>query len=216
MAVFSLTACSLLETPEESVELAPAQEVVETSDEAEAVVAEPDVEAETVVEAEAAEEVVAVEPMEEVVVEEPAEAEAMTVAYSGPDWAALPLTNARTGEAFTLADFAGKVVFVEPMATWCSNCRAQQRTVNGVIPQVDGEQYVFISLSVEPGLADSRLASYADQNGFDQIFAVATPELTSALVQQFGRGVTTPPATPHFTLAPDGTVSSLRDRKSVV
>jgi hypothetical protein len=35
-----------------------------------------------------------------------------------PDWLTLPLTNARTGETFTLADFAGKTVFVHPMATW--------------------------------------------------------------------------------------------------
>ncbi|KPK07150.1 MAG: hypothetical protein AMJ56_13680, partial [Anaerolineae bacterium SG8_19] len=40
-----------------------------------------------------------------------------------PAWQQLTLTNARTGETFTLADFGGQTVFVEPMATWCSNCR---------------------------------------------------------------------------------------------
>jgi hypothetical protein len=35
-----------------------------------------------------------------------------------PDWLTMPLTNARSGETFTLADFAGKTVFVHPMATW--------------------------------------------------------------------------------------------------
>ncbi|HEX2907728.1 MAG TPA: hypothetical protein VHO69_12745 [Phototrophicaceae bacterium] len=50
------------------------------------------------------------------------------VAQSGPDaggvvrpaWQTLPLVNARTGETFTFADLAGKVIFVEPMATWCT------------------------------------------------------------------------------------------------
>ena len=42
-----------------------------------------------------------------------------------PTWQTLPLTNARTGETFTFADFAGKTVFVEPMATWCTNVTTQ-------------------------------------------------------------------------------------------
>lgn len=41
-----------------------------------------------------------------------------------PAWFSLPLTDARTGETFTLGDFSGQLVFVEPMATWCANCRA--------------------------------------------------------------------------------------------
>jgi hypothetical protein len=34
------------------------------------------------------------------------------------EWYNLPLTNARTGATFKLADFAGKTVFVKPMAIW--------------------------------------------------------------------------------------------------
>ncbi|MDX1995295.1 MAG: hypothetical protein SF029_23125 [bacterium] len=41
-----------------------------------------------------------------------------SVAYQGADWTRLPLTDARTGQTFTLADFAGKTVFVHPMARW--------------------------------------------------------------------------------------------------
>ena len=33
--------------------------------------------------------------------------------------------DARTGQTFTLADLQGKTVYVEPMATWCTNCRQQ-------------------------------------------------------------------------------------------
>lgn len=203
----------------------PAEEVAQTTDEdAQEVAPAPDneavVEESVPSESEAMDEADA-DPVEEVVVVEPTattaptatsvptEAPPATTAYNAPAWTTLPLTNARTGETFTLADFAGQVVYVEPMATWCPNCRAQQRVVNGVIPQLDSDQYVFISLSVEPGLADSSLASYADQNGFQQLFVVATPDLTRALVDQFGRGVTTPPSTPHFTIAPDGAVSGL-------
>lgn len=135
-------------------------------------------------------------------------AEAAAVAYNGPAWATLELVNARTGEAFTMADFAGQAVYVEPMATWCSNCRNKQRQVVAAQPELP-EDVVLISLSVENGLSNERLASYADQNGFNWIFAVVTPEMLTALVEQFGRGVSVPPSMPHFTIAPDGTVSQL-------
>lgn len=144
------------------------------------------------------------------VVEQPAVTDNnSTVAYTGPDWTSLPLVNARTGEAVTFADFAGKTVFVEPMATWCSNCRSQQRTLSSAIAQIGTEDVVYISLSVETNLTAPRLADYATQNNFDWTFIVATPELMSALITQFGRGVNTPPSTPHFTISPDGTVSAL-------
>jgi len=138
------------------------------------------------------------------------EAEAVSVAYSGPEWTTLPLVNARTGETFTLADLAGKTVFVEPMATWCSNCRAQQGRVSQAMANLGEEDFVFISLSVEgSAVSDADLASYADRNSFPQIFVVATPELLNALVDQFGRGITNPPSTPHFILSPTGGVSDL-------
>ena len=58
-------------------------------------------------------------------------------AYNSPDWTNLPLVNARTGDTFTLADFAGKTVFIEPMATWCPNCRAQQGYVREAMGSLD-------------------------------------------------------------------------------
>ena len=42
-----------------------------------------------------------------------------------PAWLQAELINASTGESFTLADFEGKTVYVEPFATWCGNCRKQ-------------------------------------------------------------------------------------------
>lgn len=35
-----------------------------------------------------------------------------------PVWQSIALTDARTGETFSLADFAGRTVFVHPMAKW--------------------------------------------------------------------------------------------------
>jgi peroxiredoxin len=126
-----------------------------------------------------------------------------------PAWQQLPLTDARTGETFTLADFAGKAVFVEPMATWCSNCRRQLHNVSTAMRQIDTESVVFVALSVETNISAEQLAAYAENEGFDWTFAVATPELIQALVGEFGQAITNPPSTPHFVIRPDGSSTEL-------
>jgi thiol-disulfide isomerase/thioredoxin len=124
-------------------------------------------------------------------------------------WMTLPLTVARTGQSFTLADFAGRPVYVETMATWCSNCRAQLTSVQEAITALKGQPPVFIALSVETTLSPDQLAQYATDNGFEPIFAVATPELLQGLAAAFGRTITNPPSTPHFLIQPDGSHGEL-------
>lgn len=126
-----------------------------------------------------------------------------------PVWQTLPLVDARTGEAFAFADFAGKTVFVEPMATWCTNCRQQLANVRAAREQLNSDEVVFIGLSVEVGLENVTLADYQQTNNFDWTFAVVTQEMLAELVGVFGRTVTNPPSTPHFIIRPDGSVTSL-------
>jgi thiol-disulfide isomerase/thioredoxin len=126
-----------------------------------------------------------------------------------PAWQQLALTNVRTGESFTLADFAGKTVFVEPMATWCTNCRRQLGNVKAAKAELAADDVVFIGLSVETTIADATLASYADGAGFDWLWAVVTPEMLQALAGEFGQTIANPPATPHFIIRPDGSTTDL-------
>lgn len=126
-----------------------------------------------------------------------------------PAWQQLALTNARTGETFTLDDFAGQTVFVEPMATWCSNCRRQLTNVRDAQQQLAEDDVVFVALSVETNIDDAALANYADGAGFDWLFAVVTPEMLEQLAGEFGRVIANPPATPHFIIRPDGTYTEL-------
>lgn len=126
-------------------------------------------------------------------------------------WQTIVLTDARTGEPFTLADFAGSTVYVEPMATWCTNCRAQMHRVVPVYEDLRADsRFAFVSLSVGENIADSDLASYADREGFGWTFAIAPAEMLAALSDAFGRSVLTPPSTPHFLIYPDGTDSGLK------
>ncbi|MCC7371809.1 MAG: TlpA family protein disulfide reductase [Chloroflexi bacterium] len=127
-----------------------------------------------------------------------------------PAWHTLPLADARTGQSFTLADFAGKTVYVEPMATWCTNCRQQMSAIRDhVRGQIDPRQVVFVGLSVETNLAPDALAAYVNAQGFDWTFAVMSQEMLQALAGQFGRTVTNPPAVPHFLILPDGSTTDL-------
>ncbi len=125
-----------------------------------------------------------------------------------PAWQQIQLTNARTGEPFTLADYAGKTVFVEPFATWCSNCRRQLGNVTQAQAQL-GEDVVFVALSVEANIGDDVLARYADNEGFDLVFAAMPPEMLQELAAIFGQTVSDPPATPHFIIRGDGSVTDL-------
>lgn len=123
-------------------------------------------------------------------------------------WQSLALTDVRTGAPFTLADFAGRTVYVEPMATWCTNCRRQLGEVQQAQAQL-GEEVVFVALSVETNISAQELGTYAQENGFDWTFAVMTPEFLAALADTFGQTIANPPATPHFVIRPDGSFGDL-------
>lgn len=128
---------------------------------------------------------------------------------ANPAWLTSPVVNAHTGETFTLADFAGKTVWVEPMATWCTTCRGQLPRVEAARAALDSNQYVFISFSVAENVDNATLTQYADDQGWHWTFAVATEALTQGMVDTFGRTVVTPPSTPHFIIRPDGSVTEI-------
>ena len=130
-----------------------------------------------------------------------------------PAWLTAELTDACSGETFALADFAGKTLYIEPMATWCVNCHAQMTRVKdaaAMLPEEARGSVVLVALSSEVDLPRETLAQYAVDNDFPFIFAVVSAEMLRAMVDALGQEVTVPPATPHLIVAPDGTVGPLR------
>lgn len=121
---------------------------------------------------------------------------------------ALELTDVRSGETFTLGELAASSgpVLLEPMAVWCSNCRAQQQEV------VSAHQTgTFSSVSLDVDLSESPeyLAAYADREGFDWHFAMTDANLYRLLQDRFGVASTNPPSTPLIIIGADGTVRPL-------
>jgi thiol-disulfide isomerase/thioredoxin len=123
-------------------------------------------------------------------------------------WATAELTDVRTGEAFRIADLAaaGKVVFIETMAIWCTNCRSQQGDVVSALEGLDAASVQWIGVDVDRGESPSALAAYSRQYGFDWPYVVASDDLSRALAADFGDQVLNPPSTPIVVVAPDGRV----------
>jgi thiol-disulfide isomerase/thioredoxin len=135
----------------------------------------------------------------------PAGTEAQPAVALDP-WQTEGLTDVRTGETFAIADLAGKVVVIEPMAIWCSNCARQQKEAAKALDALASDDVVYISLDIDPGERASDLAAYADERGFDWRFVVADRALSRALAQAFGDQVLSPPSTPKIILGADGRV----------
>lgn len=124
------------------------------------------------------------------------------------EWQLIEVTDTG-GETFTIADLAGRPVFVENFATWCSNCRNQLGATQDAA-EVAGEDAVFLALSVETDLDLDDMRDYQEANGFSDIrFAVMTPELLAAMDAAFGGSALNPPSTPKIAVAADGTAGDL-------
>lgn len=127
-----------------------------------------------------------------------------------PDWQTITMTDARTGKEFAISDFLGCTIYVEPMATWCVNCKMQLFNVAEALPQLDRDKYVVIAISVETELSLEDLKQYTETGEFGWTFSVASPDMLKAIVDEFGRDVVVPPSTPHFLIHPDGTYGELQ------
>jgi thiol-disulfide isomerase/thioredoxin len=114
-----------------------------------------------------------------------------------PAWFEAELTNVNTGETFKITDFHDKVVLVETMAVWCSNCLRQQREVQA-LHDLLGEQpdLVSVALDIDPNETDDTLKAHTDKNGFDWVYAVAPAEVARDISQLYGGQFLNPPATP--------------------
>jgi thiol-disulfide isomerase/thioredoxin len=147
------------------------------------------------------------------------DAETAQATDTAPAWLATDLTDACSGETFALADFAGKTLYIESMATWCPNCHGQLTRLKeaaAALPEEQREDIVFVALSTEGELPREDLAAYAAINEFPFIFAVMPADMLRAMADDFGQEIAVPPAMPYLIVAPDGTVGDLHTGGSSV
>jgi len=133
-------------------------------------------------------------------------------------WAQIELTDVRTGERFRIADFAGRVIVVEPMAVWCTNCKAQQREGAAMLGELP--DLVWIALDIDPRESPDLLAGAAAERGHAFRWAIAPPELSRGLEADFGTIVLNPVPTPLILIGTDGRITltefGLKDATTLV
>lgn len=122
-----------------------------------------------------------------------------------PAWYNVELTNVNTGETFKIADFHNKVVLVETMAVWCSNCLRQQREVLALHSQLgDQPDLVSVAIDIDPNEDNETLKAHTAKNGFDWVYTVAPGEVAAEIGQLYGGQFLNPPATPMLIIDRQG------------
>jgi hypothetical protein len=121
---------------------------------------------------------------------------------SAQDWRDIPLRDVISGESFRISDFEAQTVLLESFAVWCPTCTKQQEEVRKLHEQI-GDGVISISLDVDPNEDENLVREHAMRNGFDWLYAVAPPELTRALIDQFGTAIVAAPSAPMILICRD-------------
>lgn len=139
--------------------------------------------------------------------EKPASEEAM---MESPAWISAALTDVRTGQTFSIQDFKGKVVLVEPMAVWCPKCLQQQRQVQALHAQLgDRDDFISIGLGIDPNEDAAKLKDFVENQGFDWLYAVSPSDVSRDLSSLYGANFLNPPSTPMLLVDRHGAVHTL-------
>lgn len=122
-------------------------------------------------------------------------------------WATAALTDVTTGETFTIAQLAGRPIFIETMAIWCSNCRAQQARFAEAFGRMSSGTAEYVVLTIDPAETAGDLARYKAERGFTGRYAVAGRDVSRALEAEFGPNALNPPSVPLVLVSASGEVS---------
>lgn len=123
--------------------------------------------------------------------------QATAVMPETPAWFDATLTDARTGQTFSINGFKGKVVLVETMAQWCSNCMKQQTQVKAMHEAVGAPDDLFlIGLDIDPNENAMDLKSYVEKREFDWLYAVPSAEVIREIGNLYTAQFLNPPSTP--------------------
>jgi hypothetical protein len=130
----------------------------------------------------------------------------MGLCLGGPlfaqDWRDIPLRDVVSGETFRISDFEGKPILLESFAVWCPTCTKQQRETRKLHRDI-GNDVISISPDVDPNEEEELIREHASRNGFDWLYAVAPPELTKALIEEFGTAIVAAPSVPIVLICED-------------
>lgn len=127
-----------------------------------------------------------------------------------PDWFSASLTNVHTGDTFTVNNLKGKVVLVETMAVWCTNCFQQQTQVKALHASLgQRDDLVSMGMDIDPNEDAPKLKSFTEKNGFDWIYVISPANVSRDLAALYGNQFLNPPSTPMLIIDRHGEVHPL-------
>jgi thiol-disulfide isomerase/thioredoxin len=127
-----------------------------------------------------------------------------------PDWYGVELTDVRTGNVFSINDFAGRVVLIETMAEWCPTCVVQQDEVKRLHELLGSSgDLVSVSLDIDVNEDAASLKEYAAALDLDWHVAVAPLEVARALGNLYSAEYLNPPFSPMLVIDRHGAAIQL-------
>lgn len=127
-----------------------------------------------------------------------------------PAWFDNEFVDARTGGTFTINSFKGKVVLLETMAMWCSNCQKQQEIVKDLHTQLgERDDFVSVAINIDPEEDLAMLEAFVNFNEFDWLYSVAPDEVLAEIARTFGPQYLNAPSTPMAIIDMDGGIHAL-------
>ena len=129
---------------------------------------------------------------------------------NSPGWFAVDFQDAATNETFSIEDYKGKVILVETMAQWCTNCFHQQGEVRQLHESLgERDDFVSIGLDIDTNETLDALKTYVAKNGFNWKYSVASPEVTREIANLYGEQFLNPPSTPMLVIDRKGNAHPL-------
>ncbi len=102
-------------------------------------------------------------------------------------WTGVTLTDARTGEQFTIDEIAkeGKPVVVHTFAVWCTACKMQLKETERLLAQ-NPDRFTIIGIDIDANENQEAVKRHVEKNQFPGRYAVSPKELSRGLVDSFG------------------------------
>jgi cytochrome oxidase Cu insertion factor (SCO1/SenC/PrrC family) len=127
---------------------------------------------------------------------------------NGNDWNEVPLRDVSTSRMFRVRDLAGKPVLLFSFTTWCSICTAQQNEIKR-LQAVSPGSFTAVGIDIDPYENEALVRKHQSDNQFYGLYAVAPPEMTKKLMNEFGVEIISPASAPMVLICSNGTVTRL-------
>lgn len=108
---------------------------------------------------------------------------------SSLSWTKIPMTDAVTGEQFTIDELAklGKPVLLHTFAVWCPACSMQLHESENMLTS-SPDAFTLVGIDIDPNENQDMVKRHIENEKFTGHFAAAPKELTRGMVGTFGTG----------------------------